>query len=65
MKIILINRLTNIRYYVSKFFHPCTNERFALFTTDVVKVDKIVKKFIKSYKIIVINSEGEIINHYK
>ena len=64
MQIALINRETNKHYWVSEYHRPTTEYKFAVFTTDVVKVSKLVKKFIDKYKVIVVDMNGEVIRKY-
>ena len=61
----LINRRTGWVRWVDKLEHLTNDRSFALFTTDVVKVSKLVEKYVQEYKIYLVDKDGVVTKKYE
>ena len=65
MMIALVNKKDKSHYWVSKYFKPCLKFEKALVTTNLEEVAEAVVKFRKTFKVIVVTNEGDVIQKYE
>ena len=64
MNIMLVDRKTNDVRFISKIKGITNNFDLALFTTNIIEINKLIKRYIKKYKIYLINEYGEVVQEY-
>ena len=64
MQIAIINRRDNRQYWIDKYGSITGKFNKALKTTDVEYVSKLVLRYVRMFRVIVVNKNGEVIRYY-